>query len=137
MPRGRQPEPPEPRFLRHTQHLGECWIWTGYLTPQGYGMFRIGRWHGAAHRWAYEHWKGPIPAYQILRHTCDVRSCVNPEHLLAGYDSDNAGDRMRRGPSLCPTCRRPWKRDDGTTTAGPRLGPTHCPTCARTWAQPR
>ena len=31
---------------------GGCWLWTGYLTPQGYGNFR-GR---PAHRVSYEVW---------------------------------------------------------------------------------
>jgi hypothetical protein len=35
----------------------------------------------SAHRFAYEQLVGPVPARYILHHTCEVRRCVNPEHL--------------------------------------------------------
>ncbi len=31
------------------------------------------------------------------RHTCNVRACVNPEHLLSGTRQDNALDRYEQG----------------------------------------
>ena len=33
------------------------------------------------HRVSYELFIGPIPADREVHHTCNVRSCVNPDHL--------------------------------------------------------
>lgn len=33
----------------------------------------------------------------VVRHTCDNRGCVNPEHLLLGTNADNVQDRHMRG----------------------------------------
>ena len=40
---------------------------------------------------------GPIPEDLILRHTCDNRMCINPEHLLLGTRHDNMTDMVMRG----------------------------------------
>lgn len=58
-----------------------CWIWTGFVNAGGYGHFSEGYDNFYAHRWAYEHFKGAIPAGLHLDHRCRVRCCVNPEHL--------------------------------------------------------
>lgn len=60
-----------------------CWIWTGETVKGGYGRFRpepSGK-KMLAHRWAYEHWIGPIPAGLELDHfRCDTPGCVRPTH---------------------------------------------------------
>jgi len=33
------------------------------------------------HRWSYEHFVGPIPDGLELDHLCEIKLCVNPEHL--------------------------------------------------------
>ena len=35
----------------------------------------------------------------VIRHTCDNRKCINPEHLLLGTHQDNVKDRVKRGRS--------------------------------------
>ena len=62
-----------------------CWLWTSTLNVKGYGQFN-GRRQGvsnAAHRAAYEIYRGPIPEGFEIDHLCRVRSCVNPNHLEA------------------------------------------------------
>jgi hypothetical protein len=31
-----------------------------------------------------------------VMHTCDVRACVNPDHLVLGTQSDNMMDALRK-----------------------------------------
>lgn len=60
-----------------------CWLWMGTLTTKQYGSMvrkRDGKWV-RAHRWSYEHFKGPIPEGLVIDHLCRVPCCVNPDHL--------------------------------------------------------
>lgn len=93
----------EARFLSLVDQSGAngCWVWQG-RTWKGYGSFSIQRSPAhqgtvGAHRWAYEHWVGPIPTGLIVCHTCDNPPCVNPAHLFVGTHQDNARDREQKG----------------------------------------
>lgn len=72
----------------------ECWIWQGAVGNHGYGVFSYQRRLVRAHRTAYLYTHGHLP--NIARHTCDVRSCCNPAHLLNGNRLDNARDAVAR-----------------------------------------
>jgi hypothetical protein len=59
---------PEERFMAKVEIDPEtgCWIWTAYRMPRkkgklDYGVFQVNGKATLAHRWAYEHWIGPIP----------------------------------------------------------------------------
>lgn len=75
-----------------------CWLWRGSVGSSGYGVTRLFGKSEAAHRVAYRLVFGSTPA--LLRHTCDVRLCVNPAHLVGGTCADNARDMVERGRSL-------------------------------------
>lgn len=77
------------RFIEKVDRSGECWIWTAAKKPNGYGQFHAGRTMVRAHRWAYEHLVGPIPADMTLDHLCRVRACVNPAHLEPVTNAEN------------------------------------------------
>lgn len=50
-----------------------------------------------AHRLSYALYKGPVPDSMLVRHTCDVRGCLNPDHLTLGTHKDNSEDMVKRG----------------------------------------
>lgn len=52
-----------------------------------------------AHRVSYVIYKGNIPPGMDVCHTCDVPTCVNPDHLFLGTRHDNHKDMIekRRG----------------------------------------
>lgn len=74
-----------------------CWIWMKSLNHQGYGKTCFGR--GAtlsAHRVSYEEKYGKIPNGLMALHSCDVRSCVNPDHVFLGTQQDNMTDKVNK-----------------------------------------
>ncbi len=79
-----------------------CWLWLGYLYGSGYGTFNSGAGQGHAHRFSWELHRGEIPEGLIVCHKCDVRCCVNPEHLFVGTYSDNANDMHAKGRNNTP-----------------------------------
>jgi hypothetical protein len=58
----------------------------------GYGRTHYqGRsWLGHRLAWIFKH--GPIPRGMILCHRCNVRRCINPDHLVLGTRADNNAD---------------------------------------------
>jgi hypothetical protein len=71
--------------------LGRCWLWSGALS-EGYGGMVVDGVRRQAHRLSYEAYVGPIPDGEVIRHTCDRRSCINPDHLLPGTQLQNMDD---------------------------------------------
>lgn len=81
-----------------------CWnIITGFDNGCGYkyitcysektkGSKRI-----PAHRMSYIAFNGDIPKGKSIMHSCDNRSCVNPDHLSIGTRSENTQDMLEKG----------------------------------------
>jgi hypothetical protein len=93
-----------------------CWLWSGELDAQGYGVIRVVYGRGVqygpngdymrggktrffkVHRLSFEYYKHSekVPGF-VVRHTCDVRHCWNPAHLIEGTHKQNTQDMIQRG----------------------------------------
>lgn len=76
----------------HRPELGPCWLWTGVLDKDGYGIYshwRNGDWRtgkmnkARAHMAAYIIANGAIPSGLTIDHLCRVRHCCQDGHLEA------------------------------------------------------
>lgn len=87
------------QFMKNVKKCDSgCWEWIGAKHASGYGGLAKGMWKEAyAHRWCYIFHKGEIPEKKVVRHLCDNRICVNPEHLEIGNQADNVHDMYKGG----------------------------------------
>ena len=123
---GPKPKPVTERFWSKVSGGGftECWEWTGYVAPGGYGRINVNGTPKVAHRVAYELMVGPIPEGLDLDHLCRNRACVNPYHL----DPVTRQVNLRRSPRVqvthCPA-GHPYAGDNLLLDNGKRK----CRTC--------
>lgn len=82
-----------PTFMKKIEKTDGCWNWKGMILKSGYARHCC----KYAHRLSYEYHKGDIPEGKMLCHTCNNKSCVNPDHLYPGTAYDNAQDAIRDG----------------------------------------
>src|ERR1700753_3132438 len=73
--------------------MSDCILWAGKAHSHGYGAL-----HGiGVHRLALELKLGRSIAVGMMAcHTCDVKTCINPDHLYEGTASSNALDYSAR-----------------------------------------
>jgi hypothetical protein len=113
-----------------------CWIWQGYThkPPREYGEmgYRNATWR--THRLSFHLHKGPISDDVVVRHSCDVQRCCNPDHLLIGTQLDNLMDSIERGRHRCVAathCPKGHPYDEENTYVKPGGGARGCKACGR------
>lgn len=114
---------PTPEFR---PELGRCWIWEAARSGGGdrYGFFYNGKKNVFAHRFSWEHFKGPIPEGLTIDHLCRVPLCVNPDHLEPVTQAENT----LRATRLIVECPYGHPYDEKNTYTDPKGGRV-CRTC--------
>lgn len=76
-----------------------CWLYQ-CLHMKGYGHLYIDGKKYPAHRFSYEYHNKPINNPLLYAcHRCDVRNCVNPDHIFLGTAKENNRDKLNKGRS--------------------------------------
>lgn len=78
-----------------TADINRCWLWEPSADRETYGSFAYRGKMDLAHRVAWMLTHGRTPK-KVVRHTCDNRCCVNPNHLLEGSSKNNSEDMVAR-----------------------------------------
>lgn len=85
-----------------------CHVWTGPTNGMGrygrggYGVVTILGRHLYVHRLAYAAANGVLPDSLLVCHRCDVRTCINPDHLFLGTPRDNHDDKVLKNRQRSP-----------------------------------
>jgi len=119
------------RFMEKIERdASGCWLWRGKVHRSGYGVFSVGHARSQfAHRWIYQHERGPVPAGLELDHLCRVRHCVNPAHLEAVTRRENLlrGQTIPAAHAAKTRCPQGHPYDEGNTYRF--RGSRQCRTC--------
>lgn len=86
----------EAKFVKGAKD--ECWIWQASDNGAGYGMIwdQNRKRRLLATRVSYELYTGPLTDADLVLHSCDNPSCVNPNHLRIGTYKQNVADMDAR-----------------------------------------
>ena len=82
-----------------------CWLWTDFVRSDGYAVILHENRQLYVHRVSWQLYHGSIPDGICVLHRCDVRACVNPDHLFLGTHNDNTLDMIVKGRQSCGESR--------------------------------
>lgn len=85
--------------VRKIEGADACWVWRGSWRGNGYGAFKADEtvFDSHVYSWRLANNGMVIPEGKVVMHTCDVRPCVRPDHLVLGTPSDNMMDAREKG----------------------------------------
>ncbi len=121
-------------FIDRENNAAGCWKWIGNVQHHGYGTFAFknaGFKSKAirAHRASYILFKGDIPQGMLVRHLCNNKLCVNPDHLELGTAADNSRDYKEAGYGRSTHCRSGNHLLEGENLYVDPDGGRHCRAC--------
>jgi transcriptional regulator with XRE-family HTH domain len=91
-------------------HESGCWeVYGRAQEANGYYLITRQSKQIYLHRYIYELTCGTIPEGLIVRHKCRNSTCINPEHLELGTQSDIMRNIMKLGQSSTPKGKECWK----------------------------
>jgi len=122
-----------------TIQQGDCWIWQGWKTHNGYGEKNFRGKTMRVHRIVYTIVNGPVSSDLDVCHSCDNRLCCNPAHLWVGTRKQNMEDclaKARHDSQKRTHCPRGHEYNEENTykTNGSRdrpAGARNCRACQR------
>lgn len=78
-----------------------CWFWNVRNREYQYGMFVIRGKSRGAHIVSFLIHGGVLTKEKpMVLHSCNMRGCVNPDHLRAGDGKDNGDDRRKKWEAM-------------------------------------
>jgi hypothetical protein len=125
------------RFWSKAIPVGECLIWMGCTTNNGYGRFG----QRLAHRFAYERYVRPIPPGLTIDHLCRNKRCVNVDHMEAVTLAENIRRRPLSGTAAANAAKtrcpmgHPLSGDN--LRGGQRINNRSCKACCTQRARER
>jgi HNH endonuclease len=86
------------KVIQNMGFITPCWLWTGAIHKRtGYGVTSVDNRSELVHRVAAELWLPNFNRRLCTLHKCDIRRCINPEHLFQGTRKDNNKDTALKG----------------------------------------
>ena len=84
------------QYWKKVNKSDSCWDWSASKDRDGYGIVWTAPGKSQkAHR--VSAMLAGKNLSQVIRHTCNNRACVRPEHLIPGTQSDNMQDMYKAG----------------------------------------
>ena len=71
--------------------IDECIIWGKAINSSGYPV----TWVNGKTVYKHREVVNALPG-EVVLHTCDIKSCVNPNHLVKGTHKDNSQDMVNK-----------------------------------------
>lgn len=95
----------EDAFVARTERQGECLVWIGPRTNDGYAVQSVQGLRKYMHVYAWERKNGTAPDGMQVDHTCWNRACCEVAHLRLATSAQNNANRS--GPQPDRTHRLP------------------------------